>query len=533
MSELTITLLRLGYLALLWVLVLFAIGVLRRDLYGTRITDRAPAQGPRRGRRGAAVATEPAKADARAGAHAALDQQRAPAQPARRDRGSAARHDRPAGVVGGPDRPRARAARSCWTTTTRRRGTPGSSRRVASGSSRTSARRTGHSWRTSASRLRLPSRRVHPSAWARASSSCRGNPVTVALGMRRGPTSDSCAPTTRTRPTPVRTCSWSRTAWAGTPAATSRRRWRSPRSRRWTASRTVPTTRWTSWRRRWPTRATRSSRAATPTPSSAAWARPCSAILRAGNKLAMVHLGDSRGYLMRDGVLTQVTTDHTFVQHLVDTGRITPEEAEHHPQRSVVMRVLGDFDPEVTPGPVRARGAAGRPLAAVLRRPVGLRQRGDHRGDDGDDRRRRRVRGPAGPAGAARGRRRQHHGRRSRTSSSSTTCADGAGPTTNATVVGAAALSRNDPTAAADGPAARAAGAGAHGAAQVEDGDDDRTPDRAGRRRRGRRSRVAPRRWRAVDRVARRRRAGRSAAPRSRTAGRRRSTTWASTTRRS
>ena len=52
---------------------------------------------------------------------------------------------------------------------------------------------------------------------------------------------------------------------------------------------------------------------------------------------------------MRDGVLTQVTTDHTFVQHLVDIGRITPEEAEHHPQRSVVMRVLGDFDPEVTP----------------------------------------------------------------------------------------------------------------------------------------------------------------------------------------
>ena len=73
------------------------------------------------------------------------------------------------------------------------------------------------------------------------------------------------------------------------------------------------------------------------------------AILRAGNKLAMVHLGDSRGYLLRDGVLTQVTTDHTFVQHLVDIGRITPEEAEHHPQRSVVMRVLGDFDPEVTP----------------------------------------------------------------------------------------------------------------------------------------------------------------------------------------
>src|SRR5690349_6865947 len=62
MSELTITLLRLGYLALLWVLVLFAIGVLRRDLYGTRITDRrrrkaaVPAAAA-----AAAVATEPAR----------------------------------------------------------------------------------------------------------------------------------------------------------------------------------------------------------------------------------------------------------------------------------------------------------------------------------------------------------------------------------------------------------------------------------------------------------------------------------------
>jgi protein phosphatase len=48
-------------------------------------------------------------------------------------------------------------------------------------------------------------------------------------------------------------------------------------------------------------------------------------------------------------VLTQVTTDHTFVQHLVNTGKITPEEAEHHPQRSVVMRVLGDFDADIAP----------------------------------------------------------------------------------------------------------------------------------------------------------------------------------------
>ncbi|WP_156761515.1 PP2C family protein-serine/threonine phosphatase [Microbacterium karelineae] len=61
------------------------------------------------------------------------------------------------------------------------------------------------------------------------------------------------------------------------------------------------------------------------------------------------HIGDSRIYLYRDGDLTQITTDHTFVQRLVETGRITPEEARYHPRRSVLMRVLGDMDanPEV------------------------------------------------------------------------------------------------------------------------------------------------------------------------------------------
>ena len=54
----------------------------------------------------------------------------------------------------------------------------------------------------------------------------------------------------------------------------------------------------------------------------------------------LAHIGDSRAYLVRDGVLTQITKDHTFVQNLVDEGRITPEEAQHHPQRSLVTRVL-------------------------------------------------------------------------------------------------------------------------------------------------------------------------------------------------
>lgn len=58
----------------------------------------------------------------------------------------------------------------------------------------------------------------------------------------------------------------------------------------------------------------------------------------------LAHLGDSRAYLLRDNHLMRMTTDHSYVQHLIDTGHITPEEARNHPQRNVVMRVLGDFD---------------------------------------------------------------------------------------------------------------------------------------------------------------------------------------------
>lgn len=62
------------------------------------------------------------------------------------------------------------------------------------------------------------------------------------------------------------------------------------------------------------------------------------------NKIAVAHIGDSRLYRLRDRKLEQMTKDHTFVQRLVDSGRITEEEAAIHPRRSVLMRVLGDVD---------------------------------------------------------------------------------------------------------------------------------------------------------------------------------------------
>ncbi|RKT31613.1 protein phosphatase [Microbacterium sp. AG1240] len=71
-----------------------------------------------------------------------------------------------------------------------------------------------------------------------------------------------------------------------------------------------------------------------------------SALIMVDDYAVIGHIGDSRIYLYRDDALTQITADHTFVQRLVDSGRITPEEARYHPRRSVLMRVLGDMDPD-------------------------------------------------------------------------------------------------------------------------------------------------------------------------------------------
>jgi PPM family protein phosphatase len=70
------------------------------------------------------------------------------------------------------------------------------------------------------------------------------------------------------------------------------------------------------------------------------------AALLAGAQVSIGHVGDSRAYLVRDGRLEQLTEDHSLVGDLMRSGRISPEEAEIHPQRSVITRALGT-DPEV------------------------------------------------------------------------------------------------------------------------------------------------------------------------------------------
>jgi protein phosphatase len=72
-------------------------------------------------------------------------------------------------------------------------------------------------------------------------------------------------------------------------------------------------------------------------------------ILRTDSTYLLFHLGDSRAYRIHGGELHQLTKDHTFVQHLVDTGKITMKEAANHPQKNVVMRVLGDFEVDLNP----------------------------------------------------------------------------------------------------------------------------------------------------------------------------------------
>ncbi len=70
-----------------------------------------------------------------------------------------------------------------------------------------------------------------------------------------------------------------------------------------------------------------------------------------GERIGVAHLGDSRGYLWRDGELLRITNDHTWVQSLIDDGRITEEEAKVHSHRSLLLKVLDgrhDHDPDLT-----------------------------------------------------------------------------------------------------------------------------------------------------------------------------------------
>lgn len=73
------------------------------------------------------------------------------------------------------------------------------------------------------------------------------------------------------------------------------------------------------------------------------------ALLWTGSQLGLVHIGDSRAYLLRDSRFFQITHDQTLVQSMIDEGRITPQEAESHPQRSLLVQALGGGDVAASP----------------------------------------------------------------------------------------------------------------------------------------------------------------------------------------
>lgn len=81
------------------------------------------------------------------------------------------------------------------------------------------------------------------------------------------------------------------------------------------------------------------------------------AMVWSGSQLGLVHIGDTRAYLLRNGELFQITHDHTYVQSLVDEGRLSLEEAGSHPQRSLLVRAIG--------GPGRAQADLSLHDAAV------------------------------------------------------------------------------------------------------------------------------------------------------------------------
>ncbi|MGO1183891.1 MAG: PP2C family protein-serine/threonine phosphatase [Micrococcaceae bacterium] len=79
-------------------------------------------------------------------------------------------------------------------------------------------------------------------------------------------------------------------------------------------------------------------------PKLAGMGTTCTALLLEGSTLHLAHIGDSRAYRLKDDEFAQISRDHTFVQRLIDEGRLDPAEAETHPHKNVLMRVLGDVD---------------------------------------------------------------------------------------------------------------------------------------------------------------------------------------------
>nr|WP_239523583.1 protein phosphatase 2C domain-containing protein [Geodermatophilus normandii] len=104
--------------------------------------------------------------------------------------------------------------------------------------------------------------------------------------------------------------------------------------------------------------------AAAADPALTGMATTCTAaVLARDGRVVVAHVGDSRALLLRGGVLTRLTTDHTLVQALLDSGDLTPEEAATSPMRSVLLRALGGSQ---DPGPADLVAVAAEPGDRLL-----------------------------------------------------------------------------------------------------------------------------------------------------------------------
>jgi PPM family protein phosphatase len=92
------------------------------------------------------------------------------------------------------------------------------------------------------------------------------------------------------------------------------------------------------------------------------------AMVLSGSRLALVHIGDTRAYLFRDGGLFQITHDHSVTQSMIDAGRLTQEEAASHPQRSLLIRAIGASGEEMlaSGAPESQASVAGTPDLSLL-----------------------------------------------------------------------------------------------------------------------------------------------------------------------
>ena len=94
-------------------------------------------------------------------------------------------------------------------------------------------------------------------------------------------------------------------------------------------------------------------------PSMQGMGTTLTALLWSGSQLGLVHIGDSRAYLVRDGEMFQITQDHTLVQSLLDDGKITAEEVASHPQRFLLLRALDGVTSSRTSSCARRAPATG------------------------------------------------------------------------------------------------------------------------------------------------------------------------------